>query len=114
MRAETVNGALVVVFDDAPERGELKLSSVNGSVKLHLPASAQGTFRAETVNGSIRTDFPLEVTKAKFGPMSSLEGTLGEGQASFDIETVNGSIRILNGESVEARIRYDLEELRKR
>ena len=96
-RAETVNGSLTVSYSSAPESGNNDLSSVNGALRLILPAGVNGEFTAKSVNGSIRTDFPLEVRKARFGPNSSLEGGLGSGGARYALKTVNGSIRILNG-----------------
>ncbi len=96
-QAETVNGSLTVRYAAAPAAGESELSSVNGSVKLLLPATVTGDFTAKTVNGSIRTDFPLEIKKARFGPTSSLDGAIGSGGARYAVKTVNGSIRILNG-----------------
>ncbi len=103
--AETVNGALTVRFAAVPESGDMKLSSVNGSVRLVLPMTAAGAFDAQTVNGSITTDFPLEVKKARFGPTSSLAGTIGSGGAHYHLETVNGSIRIFNTKNTDAGVR---------
>lgn len=96
--ADTVNGSLTVRYASAPKAGAHELSTVNGGLSVYLPANVAGSFHASTVNGGIRTDFPLEVNKARFGPMSSLDGTLGTGAAdtSFDFATVNGAIRIRN------------------
>ena len=101
--AETVNGDLSVGFS-ADARPDADLESVNGRLSIFLPPSVAGEFDAETVNGGIETDFPLEVRKARFGPMSSLEGRLGQGGGAFDLETVNGQIRILTTEHVEAKV----------
>jgi DUF4097 and DUF4098 domain-containing protein YvlB len=76
---------------------------VNGSVRVYLPASVAGRFHAGSVNGSIEADFPLQVTKARFGPSRSLDGELGNGgDTSFSFNTVNGSIDILNSETTAA------------
>ena len=103
VQAKTVNGPLSASFASLPESGEHRFSSVNGRVHVALPSSASGSFEAETVNGGIRTDFPLQVRKARFGPSSSMEGTLGSGGGDFEFETVNGSIRISNDGGVAQR-----------
>ncbi len=93
---ETVNGAITATYAAAPTAGRHRFEAVNGAIRLYLPAGAGGRFEAKTVNGSIKNDMGLEVKKARFGPMSSLEGTIGPGEAEIELETVNGSIRILN------------------
>ena len=92
----TVNGAVVARYAKAPAGGEHKFKAVNGAIAVYLPSSPDAAFEAKTVNGSIKNDFGLEVTKPRFGPNSSLAGTLGSGAGEFSFSTVNGSIKILN------------------
>jgi DUF4097 and DUF4098 domain-containing protein YvlB len=94
VKASSTNGAVRVSYAALPASGSHRYSTTNGAVHVSLPSSASGRFTAETVNGRIRTDFPLEVHKARWGGSSSLEGTLGNGGASFHFSTVNGSIEI--------------------
>ncbi|MBI1355014.1 MAG: hypothetical protein GC160_11755 [Acidobacteria bacterium] len=96
-KIDTVNGGVEAVYAQAPSAGSHQFHSVNGSLEVLLPSSPDASFRAHTVNGGIRTDFALEVRKARFGPTSSMDGTLGSGAAKFELDTVNGAIRILNG-----------------
>jgi len=103
VHAKTVNGSLSASFANLPSSGEHHFSSVNGSVRVALPSSASGSFEAKTVNGRIRTDFPLQVHKARFGPSSSMDGTLGSGGGAFELNTVNGSIRISNDGGIAQR-----------
>lgn len=77
--AKTVNGQLRIRYADKPNSGEYTFDTVNGSVRVCLPASVAGRFHAGSVNGSIEADFPLQVTKARFGPSRSLDGELGNG-----------------------------------
>jgi DUF4097 and DUF4098 domain-containing protein YvlB len=101
--AKTVNGQLTIRYTDKPQSGEHTFETVNGSVRVYLPASVAGRFHAGSVNGSIEADFPLQVTKARFGPSRSLDGELGNGgDTSFSFNTVNGSIDILNSETTAA------------
>jgi Toastrack DUF4097 len=98
--AKTVNGQLTVRYADKPKAGEHTFETVNGSVRVYLPASVAGRFHAGSVNGSIDADFPLQVTKARFGPSRSLDGELGNGgDTSFSFKTVNGSIDIRSSET---------------
>lgn len=98
--AKTVNGQLTIRYADKPTGGEHTFETVNGSVRVYLPRSVAGKFHAGSVNGSIEADFPLQVTKAKFGPSRSLDGELGDGgDTSFSFKTVNGSIGIRSVET---------------
>ena len=90
--AETVNGSITASVGQASGEDPLTFKTVNGSVTVELPASANADLHAETVNGDIQSDFPLN------GPTRisrrSLSGTIGSGGRRLDLETVNGSIRI--------------------
>lgn len=100
VNAKTVNGKLTIRYADKPKSGEHSFETVNGSVRVYLPPSVAGNFHAGSVNGSIETDFPMQVTKAKFGPSRSLDGELGNGgDSSFSFKTVNGSIGIRSTET---------------
>lgn len=106
VNAKTVNGSLTIRYAEKPTSGEHTFATVNGPVRVYLPSSVAGTFHAGSVNGSIEADFPLQVTKARFGPSRSLDGELGSGGgASFSFKTVNGSIDIRNSETTAANNR---------
>lgn len=89
-RASTVNGSIEAKMGAATWTGELKFSSVNGSVDLTLPTNLNADVKASTVNGGISTDFPLTVS-GKFGP-KSITGRIGSGGQALKISTVNGGI----------------------
>jgi hypothetical protein len=106
VKANTVNGQLTIRYADKPKSGEHSFETVNGSVRVYLPPSVAGRFHAGSVNGSIETDFPLQVTKARFGPTRSLDGELGNGgDTSFSFKTVNGSINIRSAEATASNAR---------
>lgn len=92
----TVNGAVVARYGAAPAGGKHHFKAVNGAIAVYLPSNPDASFEAKTVNGSINADFGLEVTRARFGPMKSLDGKLGAGAGKFSFSTVNGSIKILH------------------
>ncbi len=90
---ETVNGGLEVWFDRLDGDHRIDLSSVNGTVDLHLAANVAARLRAETVNGSLSNDFDIAVRKGKYVG-ASFDGSIGGGGAEVDLETVNGSIAV--------------------
>ncbi len=100
----TVNGSVVARYDAAPTGGKHHFKAVNGALAVYLPSDPDASFEAKTVNGSIDADFGLKVSRARFGPTKSLEGTLGTGAGKFWFSTVNGSIKILNS-GASARVR---------
>ena len=91
--ASTTNGSIRMELLEVASDDEIRLRTVNGSVKLYLPEDAGADLEVKTVNGSIRTDFPLEV-KGKWGP-KKLWGEINGGGAEIRVSTVNGSASVL-------------------
>jgi hypothetical protein len=96
-RAETVNGSIQASLGRADWKGEAVFKTVNGSVRVELPAQASAEVRAKTVNGDVSNDFGLPVQGRFVG--RHLDGTLGSGGRQLRLETVNGSIRLLKAGS---------------
>jgi DUF4097 and DUF4098 domain-containing protein YvlB len=93
-RAElsTVNGSSEVQYSTLANVSEVKVSAVNGSINLVLPASPNAEISASTMNGSIRTDFPIKIESGFTG--RRLSGTLGSGGTHIELSNVNGSTHI--------------------
>jgi DUF4097 and DUF4098 domain-containing protein YvlB len=91
-RLQTVNGSVDAAFSRIDSRQELSFQTVNGSVKVRLPADAGANVNARTVNGRISTDFGLNSSGGFVG--RNLDGKIGDGRASLHAETVNGGIHI--------------------
>lgn len=91
-RAETVNGSIVASLGSAAWPGPLSFTTVNGEIRLTLPAGLDAEVRAETVNGSIESDFPVTV-HGRFSKRY-LHGTIGRGGPRLELETVNGSVEL--------------------
>ena len=72
---------------------ELKLSSVNGKLRVTLPSDARAELKATTVSGDISDDFGLPVTRHQFVGRS-LHGQLGGGGTLVKLSNVNGEIEI--------------------
>jgi DUF4097 and DUF4098 domain-containing protein YvlB len=91
-KLSTVNGSSNVEFRSLTNVSEIKISAVNGSINLVLPASPNAEISASSVNGSIKTDFPIQVQSGFTG--RRLTGTLGSGGTRIDLSNVNGSTHI--------------------
>lgn len=89
--AATVNGSIVVRAD--PRSGDMHFRSVNGSVRLEIPATASVRLAARSVNGSIESDFPAARIKGGFVG-HSYRAMVGDGDSDLEVSTVNGSIRV--------------------
>ena len=96
-RGSSVNGGVRVRMGRTDWPGTLKLSSVNGSVELDVPADLNADVHFSSVNGSLDTDFPLTIEgNTTFGP-KNIRGRIGSGGRELDVSTVNGSLHIRKG-----------------
>jgi putative adhesin len=90
-RAETVNGSIRATLGKVDWKEPLSFKTVNGSVRVSLPASANASVRVETVNGGIENEFSMsDIQKTR----RSLSGTIGNGGRELQIKTVNGSVAL--------------------
>lgn len=88
--AESVSGTIDATA--VPASGaRLRLETMSGYLRLHLPATLSARLTAETFSGNIKSDFGT-VSKAEFGPGSSLDARMGEGDARIETESFSGSI----------------------
>ena len=97
--AKSVNGAVHVSMGSSDWDGALKISSVNGSITLNMPADLNAEVHFSSVNGNLSTDFPLTVQGGYgYGPgHKNMSGTIGSGGRELDVSTVNGSLTINKG-----------------
>jgi hypothetical protein len=91
VKATTVNGGIDVVVDRLSGTSGVTLETVNGTIRVQLPAGADADVRASVVNGSIDSKLALAGEKRS---KRSLRGVLGTGGAPVALETVNGSIEL--------------------
>ena len=94
-KLSTVNGSSEVEYRTLANVSDVRISAVNGSINLVLPASPNADVSASTVNGSIKTDFPIQVQSGFTG--RRLSGTLGSGGTKIELSNVNGSTHIGSG-----------------
>jgi hypothetical protein len=62
---ETMNGEIAASFATLPDQKPVSFSSMNGEVKLRVPADAKANVRFRTHHGAILTDFADDVLKTK-------------------------------------------------
>lgn len=88
----TVNSQVDAQFEKL-NATSIDLSSVNGSVRLTLPATAKAEVQANTVMGSIHNDFGFQVNNHRWVG-HDLHGELGGGGTQIHLKNVNGQIDI--------------------
>ena len=91
--ASTVNGDVRVRMDALTGDGDLRYSTVNGSITAELPNGLNADIDMETVNGSLTSDFPLTLS-GSINPRHHLHATIGSGGRRIEFHTVNGSIEL--------------------
>ena len=98
--ATSVNGAVRVSMGSADWDGKLKITTVNGSIVLDMPADLNAEVSFSSVNGSLSSDFPLTMQGGAInhGP-KRLRGTIGNGGRELEVSTVNGSLEIHKGKA---------------
>jgi phosphohistidine phosphatase SixA len=89
----TVNDGILAEFDAVSVKQDIVLDTVNGSLRLRLPANAGAEVSASTLNGSIENDFGLAADSNKWVGRK-LEGTIGDGAARIRLKAINGGIEI--------------------
>jgi len=94
VEARAVNGSVEVSLASDDWAGEVQLRTVNGDLRLDLPAETSAEVNASAVNGDVWLDFPLEgaatQTRKKVG---GFIGRAGAGRRLL-LKTTNGGVRI--------------------
>lgn len=94
--ARTTNGGvdLQVTGPVAPD-GKVTLTSVNGGVKLAVPADTRADVHARCVNGRVTvSDLDVATGDEEESRRRRLQGTLNGGGARIDLQTTNGGVAL--------------------
>jgi hypothetical protein len=89
--ARIVNGG--IVMDVRRVAGPIALESINGSIRLDIPAELDADVEARAVNGSVSTDDNLRVDASERS-RTRLAGTVNRGGTRISLNTVNGGVRL--------------------
>lgn len=93
LTAESVSGS--ITFEGTlTEDGKLEMESRSGSVSATLPRDTPAEYELETFSSSIQNDFGPAPVKPRFGPGSSLQFTVGSGDAEVELSSFSGSVRL--------------------
>lgn len=87
----TINGKLDAAFNRISPSKPISLSSVNGPIKLSLPAGAGASLNAHNLSGGIESNVG-RVSRADDG--HNLHALMNHGGASIRVHNVNGGISI--------------------
>lgn len=87
----TINGKLDAAFNHLSTCKAISLSSVNGPIRLSLPAGAHANLNAHNLSGGIESDVG-RVSRADDG--HNLHAVLNHGGATIHVKNVNGGICI--------------------
>jgi hypothetical protein len=101
VRATNVNGSILVSIKNMDWTGRSTLTTVNGSIDVALPGTANVVVHATTVAGSVSSDFPLQLhgSNSLFCTSgSTANGTIGAGGRDLNLTTVTGSIHLRKAE----------------
>ena len=92
LEAGTVSGDANLTFTPA-SHASVKLESMSGNLRLHLPESVSAHIEASTFSGGIDSDFGKVQTK-EMGPGSSLDTQAGSGDARINAQSFSGDIEL--------------------
>jgi DUF4097 and DUF4098 domain-containing protein YvlB len=92
VKLETSNGPIELTME-AVNQNEIRASTSNGGITVHLPGDIGANLTAHASNSSISTEFEV----ATHGTLEKhhLEGKIGAGGPAIELTTSNGSIRLM-------------------
>jgi len=92
LEAGTVSGDATLTFAPA-SHANVKLESMSGDLRVHLPSSVSAHIEATTFSGGIDSDFG-KVHTQEMGPGSSLDAQAGAGDARINAQSFSGNIEL--------------------
>jgi DUF4097 and DUF4098 domain-containing protein YvlB len=92
VRAETVNGNITASMGSSVWNDTLAFTTINGSITLELPPTANADLQVDTINGQISAELPLTV-RGEF-KSNKLEGMIGNGGGKLKLSTINGNVKL--------------------
>jgi hypothetical protein len=93
--AKSVSGNVQVEIVRLDNSGNMDFSSVSGNVRVHVPGGLDAEVEMSSMSGDIRTDFPIQIEKAEFGPQRSARGRVGNGSRRLKMSSVSGNIHLM-------------------
>jgi hypothetical protein len=75
------------------KHGRIQVDTMSGDIRTEVPAELSARIEAETFSGRIRSDFGT-VKKPEYGPGSSLDARVGDGDAQITAKSFSGNVDI--------------------
>ncbi len=94
VNATSVSGAVDAEIAAIEGAGDMKFSSVSGSVNVKAPGNSNLKVEMSSVSGGLETDFPIEVQEPDYGPGRSARGIVGAGGPSLRVTSVSGKVSL--------------------
>lgn len=94
VKASSVSGNVNAQMAGIEGTGEMKFSSVSGSVHVKAPGNANADVEMSTLSGTLDTDFPIEVKVPEHGPGKSARGKIGTGANTLRISSISGKVSL--------------------
>jgi DUF4097 and DUF4098 domain-containing protein YvlB len=94
--AKSVSGNVQVEIVRLDNSGNMEFSTVSGNVTVNVPGSLDAEVEMSAMSGEIRTDFPIQIEKAEFGPQRSARGRVGNGSRRLKMSSVSGNVHLLH------------------
>lgn len=101
--ATTNYGSIEMFAKDIPSTAAIKLSTISGNIKLHLPPDTNADLQAYTKQGIITSDhfITLKPQTTQLNKQAwkrfqkQIEGTLGSGEAQIHLSSIKSDIKLL-------------------
>jgi hypothetical protein len=93
--ASSVSGNVSVELDKDTGRNNMRFSSISGNIRVRAPSNLDAFVDMSSASGLLRTDFPIEVQEARYGPGRSARGRLGSGMQMLRISSVSGQVSLI-------------------
>lgn len=93
--AKSTSGNVEVEIRQLQGAGNMDFGSVSGDVRVKLPGNLDADVKMSTLSGDLKTDFPLTIEEAKWGPGKKASGKVGGGARSLKLSSTSGSVSLV-------------------
>ena len=93
MVVETVSGNVDLSAAALAPGGRISVESVSAPISLRLPLNVSAQLSVNSFSGSIQSDAG-KVERPRYGPGSSLDARLGNGDGDISLESHSGGVRV--------------------
>jgi hypothetical protein len=92
--ASSVSGSVEAEISQIAGAGDMKFSSVSGSVSVKAPIAGISDVDLSTLSGKLETDFPIQIQEKQLGPGRSARGHVGNGTGNLRISSISGKVSL--------------------